>query len=111
MKYTIAACAALVGTQVSAGAVWSEREICRAATKTYFWLSDLPSDALDSGGYMGFASAEQNYYTCRVEGNVADLAWINRSAEDMRSRSTTFSIIGNALTVKSNMNTERFSKK
>jgi hypothetical protein len=47
MKKILPLVVAITATQVHADNVWSEREICRAATKTYFWLSSLPIDAPD----------------------------------------------------------------
>lgn len=110
MKPVIALVISFLATQAGATESWSDREICRAATKTYFWLNELPSDGPDQGNYMGFMSAKRNYYTCRVDGNVADFKWVNKSSEKMRSRSTTIQINGNRLTVESDMKTENFTK-
>ena len=48
--------------------IWPDREVCRAAVKTYFFLRTNPADAVDSGGYFGFRSAAGNVYTCRIAG-------------------------------------------
>jgi hypothetical protein len=92
------------------GGEWTDREICRAATKVYFFLSELPQDAPDQGEHMGFRSAESNYYTCRVDGGVADFRWINKSGEQMNSRVTQFEVQASTLTVKSDMQTEVFER-
>lgn len=68
-------------TQSLAAEGWSDREVCRAATKTYFWLDKLPVDAPDKGDFMGFLSEKKNYYTCRINGDIADLSWVNMSSE------------------------------
>lgn len=109
MRIVFAMILALSATQTFADEIWSEREICRAATKTYFWLKELPSDAPDEGVYMGFMSERQNYYTCRVDGDVADFLWVNKSFEKMRSQSTKFEINGSTLTVETDMKTENFT--
>ncbi len=101
---------AFTATQSFASEGWSDREICRAATKTYFWLSELPSDAPDQEVYMGFWSAKQNYYTCRIDGDVVDFRWVNKSSEKMRSQSTKIEFSRNKLTVISDMKTESFTK-
>ncbi len=109
MRIVFVIAIAVSATRVFANDVWPDREICRAATKTYFWLKYLPSDAPDQGNYMGFRSAKQNYYTCRVDVDVADFKWINKSSEKMRSRSTEIEIDGSNLTIKSDMKTESFT--
>lgn len=108
MRYLQLFAITLIASPVLADGTWSDREICRAATKTYFFLSEAPADATDAGRYMGYVSAKGNTYTCRVDGNVADFAWINKSGENMRSRTTTFAIAGPRLTVKTDMMTEVF---
>ncbi len=89
---------------------WSDREICRAATKTYFWLNEFPNDAPDKGMYMGFRSERQNYYTCRVDGEIADFYWLNDSSEKMTSRSTRIKLFGNELKIITDLSTEAFTK-
>lgn len=110
MKPIAAVVISFLATQAVANESWSDREICRAATKTYFWLNELPSDGPDQENYMGFMSAKHNYYTCRVDGNVAEFKWVNNSSEKMRSRSTRIEINGDRLTVESDMKTESFTK-
>jgi hypothetical protein len=97
-----------LATQSFAATEWSDREICRAAAKTYFWLSDLPSDAPDQNDYMGFRSAAQNYYTCRIDGNNVDFVWKNDASVDMRSQNTKFIVRGNELTVTTDLAAETF---
>lgn len=109
MKLIVALVISFLATQAVANVSWTDREICRAATKTYFWLSQLPSDGPDQGNYMGFMSSKPNYYTCRVDGNVAEFKWVNNSSEKMRSRSTKIEIDGSKLTITSDMKTESFT--
>ena len=87
---------------------WSDREICRAATKTYFWLNELPTDAPDNPDYMGFRSNNANYYTCRVVGRAIHFVWLNQSAESMQSQSTKFELDEGRLTIISDIKTEKF---
>lgn len=100
----------LAANQAVADLIWTDREICRAATKTYFWLRDLPKDATDQGQYMGFMSADRHYFTCRVDGQIADLRWSDQSSAPMRSRSTRVEIEKGRLTVRSDRKTERFTR-
>jgi len=110
IRFILAIAIFFSATESTAGETWSDRDICRAATKTYFWLSELPSDAPNQGQYMGFRSAKQNYYTCRVDDRVADFRWLNKSSESMKSRSTKIVVSDGTLTVISDMKTERFTK-
>ena len=89
---------------------WTERDICRAATKTYFFLREMPADTSDKGAYFRFVSNADNVYGCRVSGERAVFKWINNYYETMTSRSTTFHLSGNALIIKTDMKTERFEK-
>ncbi len=108
MRYPTIFVLAFISTPIFADAVWSDREICRAAAKTYFFLSELPNDAPDIGAYMGFVSAKGNFYSCQIDGGVVDFAWVNKSGENMRSRSTSFTVTDGTLTVKTDMVTETF---
>ena len=81
---------------------WTDREICRAAVKTYFSLEDMPVDSEDNGDFMGFESAAGYIYTCRIEGNIAILKWINGTGDAMSSRKTSFKRDGNTLIVTDN---------
>ncbi|WP_298568016.1 hypothetical protein [uncultured Aliiroseovarius sp.] len=108
MKKLITLAFVFLATQAVAAESWTDREICRAATKTYFWLSDLPADAPDQGDFMGFVSEKKNLYTCRVDGDVAEFKWVNKSSEKMHSRSTKVEISGPSLIVKSDIKTESF---
>lgn len=110
MKFIVASTIVALATQAVASESWSDREMCRAATKTYFWLKEMPTDGPDQGAFMGFKSAKNNYYTCRIDGNIADFKWVNQSSEKMRSRSTTLDVSGGTLTVNTDMKTESFTK-
>lgn len=104
------ACVALLPLAASAeNAGWSGREICRAATKTYFFLDNLPADAPDTGGRFGFRSAKGNLYTCRIEGNVAAFHWLTASGQEMESRSTTFALADDRLVITTDILEERFA--
>jgi len=100
----------LVAATSAAAGEWTDREICRAATKVYFFLPELPQDAPDQGEHMGFVSAKNNYYTCRADGGVADFRWINKSGEQMTSRVTKYSVAGSSMTVESDLQTETFER-
>jgi hypothetical protein len=111
MKLFLAAAALTVSLSSAAVAddgAWTDREICRAATKTYFFLSSKPLDALDRGAGFYFRSAAGNIYSCRVEGAAAIFFWMNKSGEQMESRSTTFSVDGSRLNVKTDIMDEAF---
>lgn len=88
---------------------WSDREICRAAVKTYFFLSILPTDAQSVEGYDGFRSQAGNLYGCAVSGDVTAFRWVNDSGSNMSSRSTRFTLSGSRLTVISDMQREVFT--
>ena len=90
------------------GGFWTDREVCRAAVKTYFFLAAKPADATGDDGYFGFRSASGNIYTCRLAGAQAIFRWANASGEPMNSSSTTFRLAGDTLTIRTDMNEERF---
>ena len=81
---------------------WTEREICRAAVNTYFSLEKMPDDSEDNGDFMGFKSAAGYIYTCRLEGNIAILKWVNATNDAMISKKTSFKLNGNTLVVTDN---------
>ena len=87
--------------------VWTNREICRAAVKTYFFLDAKPTDTADSGQYFGFLSASGNVYTCRIEDTRAEFRWLNASGQTMTSKSTRFHVRAGMLTVYTDMVTTR----
>ena len=87
---------------------WSEREICRAAAKTYFFLDKMPADAPDSGDYFGFLSTKGNVYTCLIRGDEAHFRWINKSGDVMTSQSTKYVVTSKSLVVTTDMKVERF---
>ena len=87
---------------------WTDREICRAATKTYFFTSSRPADAPDQGDRLGFISDSGNIYTCRIEGTSVAFYWVNDSGETMESSSSSFSIVGDQLHVRTDMMEEIF---
>jgi len=89
--------------------VWTNREICRAAVKTYFFLDAKPTDTADNGEYFGFLSASGHVYTCRIEGTQAEFRWLNASGQSMTSKSTRFHVRDGTLTVSTDMMEERFS--
>ena len=90
--------------------VWPDREICRAAVKTYFFLGTNPGDAVDSGEYFGFRSAAGNVYTCRIAGQRAEFRWVNSSGKMMKSDSTRFRVSAGTLIVQTDMKKETFGK-
>ena len=87
---------------------WDNHAICRAAVKTYFFLKSQPSDAADRGLFYGFRSDSGNLYTCRIEDSTAVFRWINKAGDTMNSRSTTFTLNGDQLVVKTDMLVETF---
>lgn len=110
MRLPVIIAIGLIAASPAVAGEWADREICRAATKVYFCLPELPQDAPDQGEHMGFVSAKNNYYTCRADGGVADFRWTNKSGEQMTSRVTSYSIVGPSLTVKSDLQTETFGR-
>ena len=104
--------AAHAGAPVFAGSadsgMWADREICRAAVKTYFFLRTKPEDAVDSGEYFGFRSAAGNVYTCRIAGQRAEFRWVNSRGKMMKSDSTRFRMSADTLIVQTDMKTETF---
>ena len=89
--------------------VWTNREICRAAVKMYFFLDARPTDTADSGRYFGFLSASGSVYTCRIEGIQAEFRWLNASGQTMTSKSIRFNVWDGILTVYTGMKEERFA--
>ena len=107
----IAGAAMLVALPALAGTgSWTERDICRAAVKTYFFLANMPADALDQGEYLGFVSAAGNVYTCRLAEERAVFRWSTKSGEPMRSEVTRFRVSDGVLTIKTDMSTKTFQK-
>ena len=88
---------------------WTDREICRAAVKTYFFLRTKPADATDSDGLYGFRSAAGYTYACRIDETRVEFQWLNASGTALSSDSTTFSVLDNVLTIRTDMRDERFS--
>ena len=76
--------------------------------KTYFFLATRPADATGGDGYMGFRSASGNVYTCRLAGTRTKFRWVNASGEPMSSSSTTFRLAEDTLTIRTDMQEERF---
>ena len=101
---------ALASTASADGNAWTDREICRAAVKTYFFLGKKPADAGDRGEYFGFSSATGNTYTCRIAGRRAEFRWVNTSGEKMKSDSTSFQVSDGTLIVETDMKKETFEK-
>ena len=89
---------------------WTERDICRAAVKTYFFLKELPADAADQAEYLGFTSAAGNVYTCRLSGERAVFRWLTKGGKPMRSRLTRFHVSHGVLVIKTDMSSETFEK-
>ena len=109
LSVLVAAHAVLCPIAASAdGAYWTDREICRAAVKTYFFLGIKPADAPDKGEFLGFRSASGNVYTCRGAGTRTQYHWVNASGETMNSSSTMFRLEGDTLTIRTDMTEERF---
>ena len=101
--------AALLPISASAdNGVWTEREICRAALKTYFFLRSKPADTEDRGGFHGFRSASGYVYTCRIDGTRIEFQWVNASGTTKKSNSTTFRVSDDILFVQTDMKEERF---
>ena len=90
---------------------WVEREICRAAVKTYFFLEAKPADAADKAGYFGFVSAADNVYSCRLEGERVLFKWQDNLGETLTSGSATFRLLDGVLTIRTDMKTEKFGEK
>ena len=89
---------------------WTERDICRAAVKTYFFLGKLPADAADQGEHFGFASAAGNVYTCRLAGERAVLQWRTKGGQPRHSEVTSFHVSDDVLVIKTDMSTKTFKK-
>ena len=92
------------------GGIWTDREICRAAVKTYFFLDSKPADAADSGGYFGFRSDRGSVYTCRIAKQRAEFRWVNCSGQRMKSASTRFQVSDDSLIVQTDMNQETLER-
>lgn len=90
------------------GGFWTDREICRAAVKTCFFLAAKPGDAAGGEGYLGFRSASGNVYTCRLTGSRVKFRWVNASGEPMSSSSTTFHFMGDILTVQTDITEKQY---
>ena len=89
--------------------LWTNREICRAAVKTYFFLDTKPNGAADSGEYFGFRSASGHVYGCLIKGTRAELRWLNAAGEAMNSNSTRLLVRDDILTIQTDMKEESFS--
>ena len=95
---------------VAGAGPWMERDICRAAVKTYFFLAKMPADAPDQGEYFGFVSAKGNVYTCRISGERAVFRWLTKSGEPMGSEVARFWVSDGVLVIKTDMSTKKFEK-
>ena len=91
--------------------LWSDREICRAAVKSYFFLDINPPDTVDRGDFFGFRSASGNVYTCRIVGTRVEFRWLSVSGEAMDSNSTRFRVLDEMLTIQTDMKEEIFRAK
>ena len=89
---------------------WAKRDICRAAVKTYFFLSKLPSDVADQGEYFGFTSAAGNVYTCRLVEDRAMFRWLTKGSQPMQSDVTRFRVSDGVLIIETDMSTRTFEK-
>lgn len=98
-------------TAASDNSIWTDREICRAAVKTYFFLDSEPADAANSGQFSGFRSTSGYIYGCRINDDKVEFRWLNASEEIMRSNSTEYHVLDNVLTIQTDMKTESFSLK
>ena len=96
-----------IGAAADSG-FWTNQEICRAATKTYFFLRDKPADAKDSDGFFGFRSEAGYIYTCRISGTRIEFRWVDASGATMRSDATTFRVSDDILFVHTDMKEEGF---
>ena len=101
--------ATLACVAAPANADWDDREICRAAAKVYFFANDMPADAEDRDGFFGVQGSGGVVYSCRISGDQTNLRWVNREGATMTSNSTTFTVNGSRLTVKTDIVTESFS--
>lgn len=91
-------------------ATWSNAEMCVAGGMTYFFLNSAPTVNELESGWVRLRSASGNSYDCRIDGDTVAFRWINKSNEDMTSKSTKWSLKGDRLTVVSDMMTQRFEK-
>lgn len=98
----------VVGTNSQAEAAWSDLEVCRAATKVYFFLDQAPRDIEGEQGFWTFESQAGNRYTCHILDGMAVFVWTNKSGERMSSVSTRVSHEGADLIVKTDLREEKF---
>lgn len=87
---------------------WTEREICRAATQVYFFLSSPPEDISIEEGEMHFISATGSIYQCRLTSSTAVLSWTNNSGKGMVSESTRYVVYGDKLQVNTDLSEKIF---
>ncbi|MBV2361717.1 hypothetical protein KUH32_18275 [Thalassococcus sp. CAU 1522] len=100
----------VVGTNSHAEGVWTDLEVCRAATKVYFFLDQAPVDVEGQQGFWTFESQAGNRYTCHILDEMAVFVWTNKSGERMSSVSTRVSQTGSELTVKTDLAQEKFAE-
>lgn len=99
-----------VGFNAKAEGAWSDLEVCRAATKVYFFLSQAPRDVEGQQGFWTFESQAGNRYTCHILDEMAVFVWTNKSGEQMSSVSTRVSQTGGDLIVKTDLVREKFTE-
>ena len=104
----IAAATVLPVAAAADSGFWTNREICRAATKTYFFLRGKPADAKASDELFGFRSEAGYVYTCRINGTQIEFRWVDTSGATMQSDTTTFRMSDDILFVHTDMKEEGF---
>lgn len=100
----------VVGTNSQAEGAWSDLEVCRAATKVYFFLDQAPVDVEGQQGFWTFESQAWNRYTCHIQGQMAAFVWTSKSGERISSVSTRVFQTGGALIVKTDLLEEKFAE-
>lgn len=98
----------------AAGDAWSEREICRAAIKTFFLLPELPTDdaAADFRDHMGFQGRNgivTRQYACRVQEDRVAIRWFKENGDRKRDANTRWAREGDALVIRTQMDEARYA--
>ena len=90
---------------------WPDHIICSAGVYHYFMLDGTASFRTEGPweSWIGFRSPSGYDYDCRVEDDVIAFRW-NNDCENLDSRSTTFEIDEDILTIEGDMTTYDYER-
>jgi hypothetical protein len=111
MRCLITLLFALVSSSVYAQAnAWSSAEICAAGGMSYFFLHSPPKVEQADANWYRIRSEAGNLYECSASGGRVSFRWINETSGFMTSESTTWSMLGDTLVVKTQLQEIKYER-